>query len=198
MFFLCFNNTYIQLLKSYLQERKQYVSYNGFNSNVYTSTSGVPQGSNLGPLLFVIFINDLCTTLKCDKLFFADDLKVYASINNVDDCIFLQKQLQLLHVWCQKNLLYLNINKCKTLTYSRKTNIIKYRYMINNVTLERTNDIKDLGINFDSQVTFNIHFRSTVTSAYRTYGFIIRNCNQFSIQVLSTLYFSLVRSKLEY
>jgi len=70
--------------------------------------------------------------------------------------------------------------------------------MINNVTLERTNNIKDLGINFDSQVTFNILISSTVTSAYRTYGFIIRNCNQFSIQVLSTLYFSLVRSKLEY
>lgn len=193
------NGNYLQLLKSYLSQRKQYVYYNGFNSNIFFATSGVPQGSNLGPLLFLIFINDLCEALHCNRLMFADDLKLYVSINTLDDCIFLQQQINMLQDWCNINKLYLNISKCKILTCTRKFNAIIFPYAIDNVILERTTTFKDLGIHFDSQLTFNYHISCAVSSACRSYGFIVRNCKSFNnISALSAMYFTLVRSGLEY
>lgn len=194
-----FKGNYLKLLKSYLINRKQFVCYNGFLSNVYSATSGVPQGSNLGPLLFLIFINDLCSSLECNNLMFADDLKLYSSITTLDDCIILQNQIDILHHWCLKNRLELNISKCKILTFSRKVTTLQYSYNIDNVILERCDTIKDLGVHFDHQLTFNYHINSIVNSAYSAYGFIYRNCKNFNnISVLTRLFYSLVRSKLEY
>nr|CAH7749762.1 unnamed protein product [Callosobruchus chinensis] len=118
--YLGFNDTYISLLRSYLSERKQYVFYNGYRSHIYTSTSGVPQGSNLGPLLFIIFVNDLCDSLKCSRLMFADDLKLYTCIYSVADCDLLQEQIKSLQGWCSINQLQLNVSKCKVVTFTRK------------------------------------------------------------------------------
>jgi hypothetical protein len=77
------SNKVLHLLQSYLFNRQQFVSYNGFSSFLYHSTSGIPQGSNLGPLLFICFINDLPSALTCGSLLYADDNKMYSTINNL-------------------------------------------------------------------------------------------------------------------
>lgn len=88
---------------------------------------------------------------------FVDDLKLYTSISSTANCLTLQNQINLLQEWCHRNRLFLNISKCKIVTYSRKHISLNFPYSIN-IILERTNIIKDLGVHFDYQVTFNYHF----------------------------------------
>lgn len=194
-----FSTSLIQLLSSYLTNRSQYVLYNGFHSNIYKVTSGVPQGSNLGPLLFLIFINDLNNQITCQKLLFADDLKIFSPIKTACDCDSLQADLDNLTHWCSLNLLDLNISKCKTITFSRKVTVINYDYHINSETLTRTDSIKDLGIHFDSELSFSSHIELTVKSSMKMLGFVLRLGQDFQDNVvLINLYFAYVRSKLEY
>lgn len=193
------SNPLVSLFTSYLDNRKLYVSYNGFNSNLYTATSGVPQGSNLGPLLFILFINDLTSLLNCGNLLFADDLKLYSAVTDVDDCLELQTQIDLVEVWCNQNKLFMNVSKCKVCTYTRKSNPVIFNYSFNSSQLLRCNSTRDLGIYFDNKLTFNEHINLTASAALKILGFILRNCRTFTdINALKTLYFSLVRSKLEY
>lgn len=194
-----FSNSLSNFFISYLKNRLQYVYYYGFRSNTYLATSGVPQGSNLGPLLFIIFINDLCDSLDCEKLLFADDLKIFSNIYNIDDCITLQQQIHKIEGWCTSNKLEMNVTKCKVVTYTRKTTRNEFPYTFNNTALARGQTIKDLGILFDSKLDFVEHVSTITNSAAKLLGFIIRNCKQFSnVNTLKTLYFSLVRSKIEY
>ena len=83
----------VRLMESYLSNRINYVFYNGFKSSEYMSTSGVPQGSNLGPLLFVLCIDDLVSSLTCNVLGFADDLKIVSTIKDFEDIVKLQQNL---------------------------------------------------------------------------------------------------------
>lgn len=90
----------LALFKSYLTDRFQVVQYGGYTSRSFIPTSGVPQGSNLEPLLFLIFINDLPMVIDTPKLLFADDLKIYSEIRSVLDAEVLQRQLDKLSEWC--------------------------------------------------------------------------------------------------
>lgn len=193
------SNILLNFLSSYLENRLQYVQYNNFKSNTYLATSGVPQGSNLGPLLFILFINDLCDILDCEKLLFADDLKIFCNINTIDNCLLLQEEIHKIEVWCKSNKLEMNVTKCKVVTYTRKVNPVEFSYTFNNTELIRSQTTKDLGILFDSRLDFVEHINTITASALRLLGFIVRNCKQFSsVSALKTLYFSLVRSKIEY
>jgi retron-type reverse transcriptase len=140
------SNKVLHLLQSYLFNRQQFVSYNGFSSFLYHSTSGIPQGSNLGPLLFICFINDLPSALTCGSLLYADDNKMYSTINNLADALTLQENLNRLSSWCILNKLALNVSKCKVVSYSYKKSPLLFNYHIDNLILKRENTIKDLGI----------------------------------------------------
>src|SRR3978361_2380636 len=82
--------------------------------------SGVPQGSNLGPLLFLMYINDISEEIGVEFCLFADDLKVYKPIKSVEDCCQMQQTLNNLHRWCEQNKLRFNISKCFAMTVSLK------------------------------------------------------------------------------
>ena len=194
-----FSCHFIEFLRSYLYNRKQYVMYYGHESELFTATSGVPQGSNLGPLLFLLFINDLINKVQCDKLLFADDMKIYAKIGSVDDCENILAQLKIVEDWCNQNILHLNASKCKVVSYTRKSNPVVFDYSLNSQILERSVTIKDLGVIFDQKFTFSNHVAQVTSSALKMLGFIVRNCHLFSNEfALKTLYYSYVRSKLEY
>ena len=89
-------------LKDFLTKRRQQVSVNGEQSDATEVTSGVPQGTVLAPLLFLCFINDLPNNILSTVRLYADDVMLYASINSIEDCHQLQKDLAILERWANK------------------------------------------------------------------------------------------------
>jgi hypothetical protein len=194
-----FSASLLTFFKSYLTGRKQYVFYKGFKSKEIIPTSGVPQGSVLGPLFFSIFINDIVNGLSSLKLLFADDFKLYREISTISDCVLLQDDLLKLSRWCHENKLHLNLNKCTVMSITHKINIIEFEYRINNVKLARVQSVVDLGITFDNKLSFVPHINVVVAKAFQALGFIIRCSMHFrNIDTLKLLYCAYVRSKLEY
>jgi hypothetical protein len=116
-----FSDNLIQLIASYLSDRALFVQYRGFSSGLFQQLSGVPQGSVLGPLFFVIFSNDMTDLLDVPFQLYADDLKIYNVIETNEDCLKLQRNIDLTRNWARTNNLLLNINKCNVVSYSRRT-----------------------------------------------------------------------------
>lgn len=194
-----FSDSLINLFISYLSCRTQFVQYRGFQSILFKQTSGVPQGSILGPLFFVLFINDIIDCLDVCYLLYADDLKLYISIKSEHDCLRLQHNLVLLNTWCVYNHLPLNATKCNVMSFSRKLDPLIFNYNLDNSVLDRPEFVKDLGVIFDSKLTFSKHIEECVAGAYKCLGFILRNSRDFkSLPTLRLLFITFVRSKLEY
>ena len=197
---LGFSDLMVKFFSSYLSGRRNFVLYNGFKSDCYTATSGVPQGSTLGPLFFLIYINDVVDVIENSKiLIFADDVKLYLKINCVEDCQLLQNDIDKIQSWCSLNGLPLNKEKCKVVTYSLCYQPFRYDYGIDGMIMQRMLTVKDLGVCYDSQFSFREQINNITSKAGKMLGFIIRNCKEFSnISILKTLYYSLVRTRLEY
>lgn len=186
-------------LHSYLTERKAFVCINGTQSRHFSITSGVPQGSVLGPLIFVLFVNDLCYRLKSEKVLFADDLKLYRTISSLVDCCALQTDANEIQLWCLENGMELNTKKCKCITFTRRSSSIQFEYAIGPDILERVESIRDLGVTIDSKLQFNDHISITTAKGFAALGFVRRCTHKFrDIYAMKTLYCSLVRSVLEY
>lgn len=190
---------YINLFRSYLLDRHQYVQIRGFKSHHYHQCSGVPQGSVLGPLLFNIFINDIVRNIDVDCLLYADDVKLFSRVDCVDDCTKLQNATAKMQEWCVLNRLPLNVDKCNVMSFTRKRNTCTYDYVVNGTVLRRPDVIKDLGITFDPKLSFVKHIELVTVSAYKSLGFIIRGSRDFAdVETLKLLYSTFVRPKLEY
>lgn len=190
----------LKWLKSYLSERTQKVKVNGFLSEAINVTSGVPQGSHLGPVLFNIFINDLTLNINyCNYLLYADDMKLYGNVNQISDTLLIQNDLNNISTWCTKNLMFLSVPKCNVISFSRRKDIISSNYSIDNVILKKVSTIRDLGITLDNKINFNHHIDKMTNNARRTLAFVKRRSKEFKDPyVTKSLYCSLVRSKLEY
>lgn len=110
-------------IKSYVENRSQAVVLGGHSSNYREAYSGVPQGSHLGPLLFILYINDITTVLNnSNALLYADDTKIFRVVKGVSDCELLQSDLINFVRYCDNNSLLLNTNKCSVITFTRKKN----------------------------------------------------------------------------
>jgi hypothetical protein len=194
-----FSTSLIKLFASYLKDRSQAVLYKEHISKEFLALSGVPQGSNLGPLLFLLLINDLPDCIKTNKLLYADDLKIFTAIRSQDDCMALQEDVDNILSWCDQNKLSVNISKCKSLSYTNSCKPQQFQYLIRGEPIDRTDTIKDLGVIFDSTLSFTEHIKTIVNDAYRNLGLIIRLSKDFeNNKTLTTLYYSYVRPKLEY
>ena len=193
------HNSLTDLIRSYLEDRSYYVSYNGFVSVSHNCSSGVPQGSILGPLLVSLYINHLLISIPCQILAYADDIKIFSVVKDYSDCTKLQTCLEHINLWCLRNNLMLNSDKCKVVRYTRRLNEIEFNYSIDNTILETATTIKDLGIIFDKSLTFKQHYQYLSSSSLKLWGFVVRICKEFkNMECIKTLYYSLVRSKLEY
>jgi hypothetical protein len=186
-------------LRSYLVGRKQYVSFNGSQSSEFTPATGVPQGSILGPVLFLIFFNDLTYVIKSQLLLFADDAKIYRNIKTSSDCYAIQRDIDATLNWCELNSLSLNVQKCNYMVFSNKRAPVPFNYSINGALINGVNEVKDLGVIFDSKLSFRSHVQCIVKKAYRNLGFIMRATKDFqNLNCIKYLYYSLVRNGLEF
>lgn len=190
----------LKWLECYLTHRKQIVKFNGRISNPIQVTSGVPQGSHLGPLLFILYVNDISFILKNIKvLIYADDMKLFLEIKNNDDIKIFQNEIRLFYIWCNKSLLELNVQKCNTIAISRKRNTPNITIMLGNQVVERCDQIRDLGVLVDSKLTFTEHYNIIINKANNMLGFIKRFSYNFNDPyTIKTLYITYVRSILEY
>ena len=187
--------------QSYLSDRHQRVVLYGVESDWVSVKSGVPQGSILGPSLFIMYINDLPSQLESSKvLMFADDAKISKVISSIVDCISLQFDLNSFFSWCDKWKLSLNLDKCYYMNFSlKKSRNITYTYGFNDVTIKYVNLIKDLGVHYTSNMNFELHITKIVKKSFRMLGFVKRIMKPFSdTKVLLTLYNSYIRSRLDY
>lgn len=190
----------LRWLSSYVHCRSQLVSVNGCLSSSYVVTSGVPQGSHLGPLLFLIFINDIKECFEhCSILLYADDLKIFRRIISVEDCHKVQEDLERFFVYCCENKLKLNYNKCAYISFTKKNNLVNFQYHLGHNIIGRVDRVRDLGVLFDSKLTFHAHFDFVMSTSNKTLGFLRRLCRDFQDEAaIKTLYYSFVFSKLNY
>ena len=132
----------------YLSDRSQRVLIDAVASRYLPVTSGVPQGSIVGPLLFVIFINDLPDIIQeqTGTGLFADDTKLYRAVKSLSECECLQHDISNLDNWSHNSNMKFNASKCKVLTITRKRSPVITDYRLGNVTLQRAHQEKDLGI----------------------------------------------------
>ena len=143
--------------------REQRVVVDSLNSDWLPVLSGVLQGSILGPMLFLCYINDMpsCTHNSTTALF-ADDSKCFRPIHSVNDCLLLQKDIDSLYNWGQMWDLHYHPSKCQIISVTRKRNVVKFDYCMNDTVLCRTDSIKDLGIDIASSLVWNDHIRRVV------------------------------------
>jgi hypothetical protein len=198
---LGFSGGYVNFIRSYLINRQSQVRIGGTTSLPFEVLSGVPQGSVLGPLLFNVYINDLCDSIKHSRyLLFADDIKIYRAISSPEDCNLLQSDIDSIRDWCAANFMKLNIDKTKVITFSRKTNNFIYRYKLSNHSnITRAYSVKDLGVCLDSKLFFHDHIHFVFSQCIKLLG-LIRSAtfNYSTLECMFVLYLTLVRSKVEY
>ena len=151
------NDKTIQWITSFLRNRTQQVIIEGAKSDISNVTSGVPQGSVLGPTLFLIYINDISDGLESTIRLFADDTIIYRCIESQNDVTILQEDLHKLENWENKWLMSFNTSKCQHLPITNKRNPIKSDYSLHNQRLETVKDAKYLGVNLNEKLNWSNH-----------------------------------------
>jgi len=186
----------LQWITNWLRGRRQRVRINGTNSTWIDVISGVPQGSVLGPLLFVIYINDIDEEIVSKISKFADDTKLCASINNEDDAKLLREDLARLFRWAEDWQMLFNIDKCAVMHMGRKNKSFKYE--MGNKELRTTEEEKDLGVIVHHSTKSSRQCTVAATKANRILGFIRRTVVSREKSIILNLYKTLVRPHLEY
>ncbi|CAH2095134.1 unnamed protein product [Euphydryas editha] len=190
----------LTFLARYLRDKRQYVDCAGCHSDQYWTRSGVSQGSNLGPLQFIIMINDL-PEVVCEStcLLFADDLKLVREIGDISDHAKLQHDIDKVIKWSHDNKLYFNVAKCSIMSFSRARTPQHHPYLIEGEPLKRVTEVRDLGVRFTTDLNFREHITGICKKAYRNLGFVLRQSHDFTnIKALRVLYETWVKSHLEY
>jgi len=183
--------------KNYLTDRHQQVSINNVYSNLLPVVSGVPQGSILGPLLFIMYINNITSFIHhCSLLKFADDAKCYMHITNECDPTALQEDINSLVTWSETT--DMNFSVKKTIHLSFKCKVPTAYYMFDTV-ISHQDSHKDLGIIVSEDLSWNKHYSFIIARAYRILGLIRRTITSpHCPSIMVKLYISLVRSQLLY
>ena len=190
----------VEWIRSFLSGRRQRVKVNGETSKWAEVLSGVPQGSVLGPVLFVCYINDLPEEIHTSAKLFADDTKVYAEVSNREDSRKLQNDINRLDEWAKKWQLSFNSSKCKVMHMGNKNTQQCYFMTQGSKTteLEKTKLEKDIGVYVDNELKFDKHIEIQCSKANKILGMIRRAFTYIDKDSMRQLYTSLIRPIIEY
>jgi len=182
----------VNWIKSFLTSREQVVVVGEASSERVQVTSGIPQGSVMGPILFVLFINDLPDGVSNTVLLFADDTKLYAR-NNLPG---LQEDLRRLEKWSQDWMLNFNTDKCKHFHIGLREP--SDRLIMDSKPLTIVDSEKDLGVIFERSLLFKKHINEKISTANKMFGIIRRSFKHLNIETFLPLYKGMVRSHLDF
>ena len=184
--------------RRFLSNRTQTTVVNGVHSSYVEVTSGVPQGSVLGPMLFLLYINDINNAITSQIKLFADDCVLYRNIHDQNDQVILQNDRDTISSWAEKWLMELNINKFSVLSITLKPNYIFHDYDILGAMLKRVTNHVYLGVTMSSDLDWLRHVTNISNKASRTLGLLKRTLSLCSQNVKSIAYKMLVRHQFEY
>ena len=187
------NSKFLNIIKNFLCERTMKVVVGDAQSKAVPVSSGVPQGSVLGPLLFLLFINDLPECVKNIVKLFADDVKMIVSPNNFRE---VQIDLCALSLWENKWLLRFNLEKCMVLHIGKSNP--HHCYNFSGSILKSTEKEKDLGIIFNGKLNFEDAIRAFITKAKSCMFWFLRNTISRNPEVMKKGFNTVVRPHLEY
>ena len=187
----------LQWFKDYLTNRKQYVSFNNASSSLMDITCGVPPGSILGPLLFILYMNDI---VNCSGilyfLLFADDTNIfYSSKNHIDLMKTVNDELHKLSEWFRANKLSLNVNKTNYILFGNRSKACfdsNFCILFDNKLLERVANTKFLGVFIDEDLNWKHHTSQIALKVSRNIGVLNRVKYILSSEILLTLYYSMI------
>lgn len=188
-------------LYSFLVGREQCVMVDGFTSVVCAVLSGVPQGSVLGPLLFLVLINDIDENVKNAFLSsFADDTRVGMAVKNCEDVTNLQSDLDEVYKWADDNNMVLNSSKFELIKYGRKCfTDVPYTYLDSNQqAIDPTDNVKDLGVIMSSTALFSSHVENTITKVNKMVSWALRSFQSRSKDFILTVWKSIILPHLDY
>ena len=183
-------------IEAFLSGRQQRVMVEGCQSGWAPVPSGVPQGSVLAPLLFLLFINDLPGVLSCGVKIFADDSKLYRSVHASPGPLALQEDLDAASRWADAWKLEFNADKCKVLHIGRQNP--QQVYHLKGTQMEQVAAEKDLGVYVDTELKFRKQAAAAVSKASRILSMILRSFQLIDKSTLPLLFKTLVRPHLEY
>ena len=194
----------LKLLQSYLQNRKQYISYqNTEKTECKNVICGVPQGSILGPLLFLVYINDLwCSTPLLEAIMFADDL--FYSHNDVKELYqTMNDELSRLNDWFCANQLSLNTVKTKYVLFHKVKSrdnlpLVLPVLCINNAKIKRENSLKFLGVMIDENLIWKTHVELVENKVSKSVGILFKASRFLNANCLRSIYFALVHPYINY
>ena len=182
--------------------RQQAVTVDGRISALKPVISGVPQGTVLGPVLFLVHIRNISKDLSANTTAssFADDTRVQRGIASVEDCSSLQADLQLIYDWATKVNMKFNSDKFEIVRYwSNQANAPAFQYISpDNKPIEVKSNLRDLGVQLSSSLNFSIHVENTITAASKLVGWGLRTFRGRGRKVMLTLMKSIVQPKMDY
>ena len=195
-----FRGKFLELLMSFISNREYFVSANGFTSDTKTVNIGVPQGSTLGPLLFLLYINDMCNSSSILNFTqFADDTTITHSGPNLEELQHeIENELAKVLDWLLANKLIINLSKTHSMLFTNKRVERKITISANNVNLEQKTECKFLGVIVDENITWKSHVKHISSKITKTIAILRFLKYTFPKDILKTLYMSLIQPYLNY
>ena len=185
-------------IENFLADRTQKVVLDNVSSDEISVSSGVPQGSVIGPCLFLFYINDLPNSVSSSARLFADDTVVYRAIKCAQDIQILQADLNSLETWAKNWQMDFNADKCQHIQFTRNRCKITSKYYLNGTLLQNVKDIKYLGLTLTNDLKWNTHIQNISAKARGMLGFLQRNLKISTSKTKEIAYFALVRPCVEY
>ena len=172
------DTTIVRWIEKFLFDRHQRVVVEGVSSSCLAVTSGVPQGSVLGPSLFLVYINGICDNLRASTIrLCADDALLYCPINSPIDSFYFQHDLNMLGRWAEQWGMEFNTDKCQIVGFNRQDSVVNCTYFLNGKPLEQVSNCKYLGIKVSNNFDWDMHIDSVTAKASQRLGMIKLFCS---------------------